>query len=331
MVADSDDENDDEEQEEQPHCSLIGHTGDVVATAVCRTHLVSVCTQGKLLAWGIHKLSPGGIVKAHLPNCAPLRPEYKANIGEDIGASALCYLKAHRLLLVGCDDGNLYLLRMGAPKEWANLGSQQPFATVGDSIAAIACSDEGTVLVVTDAAGGLKVWDVDGSHFSESADQDHRRGSVPHLQLTLLAEHRLRRLARLSAAQRKSMQRTLRAIFDTVDTDGSGMIETDEFYQMCLRLDDSMSDFDIKQAWSGMDMDGDAKITFLEFCDWWEEEDRKKATVKGTCLCFMPSSSKFLSGGFCCGDEAGNVSHFTIEGRFHGVLQPNGKPIGFGK
>lgn len=342
---------------ELPHCSLKGHTGDVIATATCRTHLASVCTQGKLLLWSIYKLSPGAIVKAHMPNysVAPLRPEYRIDLGPDIGVSTLCYMAAYRALIIGCEDGRLYFLpfstaRGHGPSEWPQLieeqqqqqQQQEPWAVVGDGVASIGCNDDGTLLVAADTAGSLQVWRVAGpgsgsggrgGNGSLGSRYSSLTGEPP--QLTLIAAHTMRRLARLSPGQRATMQRTLRAIFNTVDSDHSGMIETEEFYQMCVRLDSSMTDYDIKRAWGGMDMDGDAKITFDEFVEWWEEEDRKKATVKVSCITFMDSNSGGGSAGilhanktgFCCGDEAGNLCHFRADGSFCGVLQPDGAPI----
>ena len=336
---------------EMPHCTLQGHQGDVLATASCRTHLASVCSKGKLLLWSMQKLSPGAIVKAHMPNysVAPLRPEYRIDFGEDTGVTSLCYMAAHRALIIGCEDGHLHFLpfmaaggpsdrgkrskaREGGPSQWAELvlrqnEQQKAWGVVGDGVSSIGCNDDGTLLVAADSAGALKIWRVSIQHEQTSQQP----------QLTLIAAHTMRRLARLSSAQRATMQRTLKAIFDTVDTDQSGMIETDEFYQMCIRLDSSMTDYEIKRAWAGMDMDGDAKITFDEFVSWWEEEDRKKATVKVNCIAFLtqnhtlssgsPQAAVAMANGFCCGDEAGNVCHFRDDGTFCGVLQADGPPL----
>ena len=336
--------------EELPHCSLLGHSGDVLTTASCRTHLASVCTKGKLLLWSMQKLSPGAIVKANMPSnsVAPLRPEYHIDFGEDIGVTSLCYMAAYRALVIGCENGHLYFLPFvaarglggrgsrnsgsggGGPSEWSELVARQSeqqkqWAVVGDGVASISCNDDGTLLVAADTAGALKMWRV---------SRPKHEAALQQPQLTFIAAHTMRRLARLSPAQRATMQRTLRAIFNTVDTDQSGMIESDEFYQMCIRLDSSMTDYDIKRAWAGMDMDGDSRITFDEFVDWWEEEDRKKATVKVNCISFFkrslnhsPQTSQAAANGFCTGDDAGNVCHFSADGTFCGVLQADGLPI----
>eukprot|EP01046_Picozoa_sp_COSAG06_P052757 COSAG06_NODE_8943_length_2027_cov_1.756743_2_plen_298_part_00 len=284
-------------------------------------------------------------------NVLPIRTEYRIDLTPDIGVSTLCYMEAYRALIIGCEDGRLYFLpfstaRGHGPSEWPQLieeqqQQQEPWAVVGDGVASIGCNDDGTLLVAADTAGSLQVWRIAGPGSgsggrSGSGSLGSRSSSLTGEppQLTLIAAHTMRRLARLSPGQRATMQRTLRAIFNTVDSDHSGMIETEEFYQMCVRLDSSMTDYDIKRAWAGMDMDGDAKITFDEFVEWWEEEDRKKATVKVSCISFMGSSSggggagiHAKKTGFCCGDEAGNLCHFRADGRFCGVLQPDGAPI----
>ena len=294
----------DQDRIELPHCALAGHKSDVVASVVCRTHLVSACTKGHLLMWPISRLSPGAIVKAHLPSCAPLRPECRVGGSNELSASALCYMGARHLLLVGCDDGNLYSVRMSSRTSIEEFSWSDPLVSVGTGVQCVACNDDGTVLVGCDTVGELKVW---------------RVGSAPggQLQLTLLAEHTLRRLARLTKAQRRALQATLKAMFDTIDTDHSGLIEADEFYMMCVRLDETMTDYDIKRSWSRMDLDGDAKITFAEFCEWWEEEDRKKATVKANSIAFVP-----LDGSFYCGDDAGNVHRFDANGTLVAQLSP---------
>eukprot|EP01047_Picozoa_sp_COSAG01_P091984 COSAG01_NODE_23454_length_813_cov_3.251748_1_plen_126_part_10 len=59
-----------------PHCMLLGHRGDVTATAVCGTMFVSASSHGELLVWPVVKLSPGQIVKARRGDPALVRTRH---------------------------------------------------------------------------------------------------------------------------------------------------------------------------------------------------------------------------------------------------------------
>ena len=69
----------------------------------------------------------------------------------------------------------------------------------------------------------------------------------------------------------------LREAFFAVDTDRSGIIDREEFTQLCLRLDENMSPQDIEDAILRVDTDGDEEITLDEFKAWWIREDLKSA------------------------------------------------------
>ena len=61
----------------------------------------------------------------------------------------------------------------------------------------------------------------------------------------------------------------LKAVFASIDTDGNGLIDPDEFTTLCHELDSSMMDDDMEDAFDTMDQDADGEISFEDFEDWW--------------------------------------------------------------
>eukprot|EP01043_Picozoa_sp_COSAG02_P069640 COSAG02_NODE_12015_length_1613_cov_1.401585_1_plen_405_part_10 len=54
----------------------------------------------------------------------------------------------------------------------------------------------------------------------------------------------------------------LKAVFASIDTDGNGFIDPDEFTTLCHELDSSMTDDDMEDAFDTMDQDADGEISF---------------------------------------------------------------------
>ena len=65
---------------------------------------------------------------------------------------------------------------------------------------------------------------------------------------------------------------SIRAAFDSVDTDGSGVIDGTEFTALCMKLDATMTEDEVDDALETLDEDGDGEISFKEFSSWWQEE-----------------------------------------------------------
>jgi Ca2+-binding EF-hand superfamily protein len=76
----------------------------------------------------------------------------------------------------------------------------------------------------------------------------------------------------------------LQEAFFAVDADRSGIIDREEFTDLCLRLDETMSQQEIDDAILRVDTDGDEEITLDEFKAWWIREDVRSATSGETGL-----------------------------------------------
>jgi hypothetical protein len=87
-----------------------------------------------------------------------------------------------------------------------------------------------------------------------------------------------------------------------------------------VRLDESMTEPEIKASWLRMDFNGDGEISLEEFSAWWLEEDCLRRCVKGTCLQFLPGPAG--AAGLVVGDSWGNISQFSARGTPQAVL-PN--------
>jgi hypothetical protein len=93
----------------------------------------------------------------------------------------------------------------------------------------------------------------------------------------------------------------VRKRFDEFDTDGSGLIDYDEFIvMMCklLRVDDpsKISQQRLQRFWREADTDGSGEIDFREFCHWYLKNfspDRPQQHDK-----FAPSLDKGIMGTF---------------------------------
>ena len=68
----------------------------------------------------------------------------------------------------------------------------------------------------------------------------------------------------------------LRRAFESIDEDGSGLIEFSEFRRLCRRMNAKMSDEEIKMTFAIVDADGSGEVDFNEFSEWWETEDGRR-------------------------------------------------------
>jgi Ca2+-binding EF-hand superfamily protein len=71
-------------------------------------------------------------------------------------------------------------------------------------------------------------------------------------------------------------------IFDEIDTDGSGYLETDEVRQLLKTLGRKLDDRDFRQIMKQIDADGSGRVDRQEFEDWWQlnKDDTKNARLQ---------------------------------------------------
>ncbi|KAI9011297.1 hypothetical protein BC832DRAFT_550293 [Gaertneriomyces semiglobifer] len=67
-----------------------------------------------------------------------------------------------------------------------------------------------------------------------------------------------------------------RLVFDKYDVDKSGEIRTAEFRNMCHQLGYHLSDEELNLAVKKLDVNGDGRISYDEFINWWRQSDRFK-------------------------------------------------------
>ncbi len=79
-------------------------------------------------------------------------------------------------------------------------------------------------------------------------------------------------LMRKSKAQRKysELETKAKAVFDTIDIDGSGEIDKAEFGKLMVALGIGMSAKQLNEAWRWMDKDRGGGLDFDEFFRWWK-------------------------------------------------------------
>jgi len=68
----------------------------------------------------------------------------------------------------------------------------------------------------------------------------------------------------------------IRRAFMSVDTDGSGAIDFDEFKQCCRNMKLKVSDEEAKSLFEAIDLDGNGTLEFSEFLTWWHSMTRGK-------------------------------------------------------
>lgn len=68
----------------------------------------------------------------------------------------------------------------------------------------------------------------------------------------------------------------LHRAFESIDEDGSGLIDFSEFRRLCRRMNAKMSDEEIKMTFAIVDADNSGEVDFSEFADWWGAEDGRR-------------------------------------------------------
>jgi len=66
----------------------------------------------------------------------------------------------------------------------------------------------------------------------------------------------------------------IRRAFMTVDTDGSGTIDPEEFWQCCRNMKLKVNKEEAKQLFDAVDLDGNGTLDFSEFLTWWQSMTR---------------------------------------------------------
>jgi len=66
----------------------------------------------------------------------------------------------------------------------------------------------------------------------------------------------------------------IRRAFMSVDTDGSGAIDAEEFRQCCRSMKLKVSEEEAKQLFDAIDLDGNGTLDFSEFLAWWRSMTR---------------------------------------------------------
>lgn len=104
----------------------------------------------------------------------------------------------------------------------------------------------------------------------------------------------------------------LQKAFFEVDTDRSGIIDREEFTELCLRLDETMTQQEIDDAILRVDTDGDEEITLDEFKAWWIREDVRSASsgATGLRMAAMKEQMRLLVGEASSGDAPGPGSRW---------------------
>jgi Ca2+-binding EF-hand superfamily protein len=63
-------------------------------------------------------------------------------------------------------------------------------------------------------------------------------------------------------------------VFEKHDADGSGFINAAELRSLCMDFGHYLSDEELSLAVKKLDVNGDGKITYSEFIQWWRQQDR---------------------------------------------------------
>ncbi len=76
----------------------------------------------------------------------------------------------------------------------------------------------------------------------------------------------------------------LSALFKAVDQDGDGRISVEELSEMMYRLDEPISEAELKEALARVDADKDGRIVFQEFIAVMRDADQKEQSALGSAL-----------------------------------------------
>ena len=75
----------------------------------------------------------------------------------------------------------------------------------------------------------------------------------------------------------------IKEVFDRVDTDGSGYLDIEELGKVIFGLGVRLGGVELLQAHKELDANGDGRVSFEEFLDWWGS-DVSRGRYKGTAL-----------------------------------------------
>ena len=67
----------------------------------------------------------------------------------------------------------------------------------------------------------------------------------------------------------------IRDLFNTIDEDGSGTLETNEIAALAIELGCPMSDDEVAAAMADMDTDGGGDVDWEEFLFWWQDQQNQ--------------------------------------------------------
>eukprot|EP00946_MAST-07B_sp_MAST-7B-sp1_P002416 g2416.t1 len=65
-----------------------------------------------------------------------------------------------------------------------------------------------------------------------------------------------------------------RLIFDKYDSSGNGTVTKEEFHNLCYGLGHHLDDESFEAAWCEVETDGSGELTYEEFMQWWQSDDR---------------------------------------------------------
>lgn len=85
----------------------------------------------------------------------------------------------------------------------------------------------------------------------------------------------------------------MREIFDAFDTANDGVIDVQEFWELCVGIGREITRDQAKEALSKLDLNGDGVVDFDEFFTWWvpfEQRMQEKIKVRCAKFCFLWSS-----------------------------------------
>jgi len=87
-------------------------------------------------------------------------------------------------------------------------------------------------------------------------------------------KNRLRKLGQMTGMISINDPEVIRRAFISVDTDGNGAIDPQEFTQCCKNMNLKMSEEEGKKLFEAIDLDGNGTLEFSEFLTWWQSMTR---------------------------------------------------------